>query len=50
MGRQLPYVATTRQVWTLYEAVPEGVRPAILLGAHAGLRLAEAAGAADRRR
>ena len=27
----------------MYEAVPEGVRPAILLGAHAGLRLAEAA-------
>ena len=30
-------------MWALYEAVPEGVRPAILLGAHAGLRLAEAA-------
>lgn len=43
MGKQRPYVATTRQVWALYDAVPEGVRPAILLGAHAGLRLAEAA-------
>ncbi|MDQ3401972.1 MAG: site-specific integrase [Actinomycetota bacterium] len=43
MGKQRPYVATNRQVWALYEAVPEGVRPAILLGAHAGLRLAEAA-------
>lgn len=43
MGKQRPYVATTRQVWALYDAVPAGVRPAILLGAHAGLRLAEAA-------
>ncbi|HCX85212.1 MAG TPA: site-specific integrase [Micrococcales bacterium] len=42
MGKQRPYVATTRQVWALYDAVPPGVRPAILLGAHAGLRLAEA--------
>jgi integrase len=42
-GKQRPYVATTGQVWALYDAVPEGVRPAILLGAHAGLRLAEAA-------
>jgi len=44
MGRQRAYVATTQQVWALYDAVPPGVRPAILLGAHAGLRLAEAAG------
>ncbi len=43
MGKQRPYVATTKQVWALYDAVPPGVRPAILLGAHAGLRLAEAA-------
>lgn len=43
MGKQRPYVATTRQVWALYDAVPPGVRPAILLGAHTGLRLAEAA-------
>lgn len=43
MGKQRAYVATTQQVWALYDAVPEGVRPAILLGAHAGLRLAEAA-------
>lgn len=43
MGKQRPYVATTRQVWAMYDAVPPGVRPAILLGAHAGLRLAEAA-------
>jgi len=43
MGKQRPYVATTKQIWALHDAVPEGVRPAILLGAHAGLRLAEAA-------
>jgi len=43
MGKQRPYVATTGQVWALYDVVPEGVRPAILLGAHAALRLAEAA-------
>lgn len=43
MGKQRPYVATTKQIWALYDSVPAGVRPAILLGAHAGLRLAEAA-------
>jgi len=43
MGKQRPYVATTQQVWALHDAVPEGVRPAVLLGAHAGLRFAEAA-------
>lgn len=43
MGKQRPYVATTEQVWALYDAFPPGVRPAILMGAHAGLRLAECA-------
>jgi integrase len=43
MGKQRPYVATTKQIWALHDAVPEGARPALLLGAHAGLRLAEAA-------
>jgi Site-specific recombinase XerD len=42
VGKPRPYVATTAQVWGLYRAVPAGIRPAILLGAHAGLRLAEA--------
>jgi integrase len=42
-GAQRLYVATTEQVWGLYDAVPEGIRPAILLGAFVGLRLAEAA-------
>jgi hypothetical protein len=31
------------QIGALHNAVPAGIRPAILLGAHAGLRLAEAA-------
>lgn len=41
-GRQRPYVATTAQVWALHEAMPEGLRPAVLLAAFAGLRVAEA--------
>lgn len=39
-----PYVATTAQVWALHDAVPEAIRPAILLGAFAGLRVSEACG------
>jgi integrase len=42
-GSQRPYVATTDQVWALYDAMPAGLRPAVLLGSFAGLRLAEAA-------
>ena len=42
-ARQRPYVATTDQVWGLYDAMPEHLRPAVLLGAFAGLRVAEAA-------
>jgi integrase len=41
-GAQRPYVATTEQVWALYEAMPAHARPGILLGAFAGLRVAEA--------
>ena len=43
-GKQRAYVATTAQVWALYDAMPEHLRPAILLGAFGGLRLAEACG------
>lgn len=43
-GRQRPYVATTEQVWALYDAMPDHLRPAILLGAFVGLRLAETCG------
>jgi integrase len=42
-GKPRPYVATTAQVWALYDLMPAGIKSAILLGAHAGLRLAEAA-------
>lgn len=41
-GKQRPYVATTEQVWALHDAMPEGLRPGILLAAFAGLRIAEA--------
>lgn len=40
-GAQRPYVATTAQVWQLHDAFPQGLRPAVLLGAFAGLRTAE---------
>ncbi|WNM25650.1 tyrosine-type recombinase/integrase [Demequina capsici] len=43
-GKQRPYVATTAQVWALHDAMPEHLRPAVLLGAFAGLRIAEACG------
>jgi integrase len=43
-GKQRPYCATTDQVWALYDAFPAHLRPAILLGAFAGLRTAEACG------
>lgn len=36
-----PYVATTEQVWALHDAMPPYFRPAVLLGAFAGLRTAE---------
>lgn len=43
-GKQKAYVATAEQVWALYDAVPETVRPAVLTGAFLGTRLAEASG------
>jgi integrase len=42
-GKQRPYVATTEQVWGLFDAMPEHFRPVILLGAFVGLRVAELA-------
>jgi integrase len=44
MGKQRPYVATTEQIWELHDAIPERYRAAVLLGAFAGLRVAEACG------
>ncbi|MFI6468728.1 tyrosine recombinase XerC [Streptomyces sp. NPDC050516] len=43
-GKPRPYVATEAQLWALYELAGEKYRPAILLGAFAGLRTAEACG------
>jgi len=43
-GKQRPYVATTEQMWALYDVMTERLRAAVLLGALAGLRLAESCG------
>jgi integrase len=43
-GKPRPYVATTEQVWALHSAMPDRCRAAVLLGAFAGLRVAEACG------
>lgn len=43
-AKQRPYVATTEQIWGLYDAMPDRQRAAILLGAFAGLRTAEVCG------
>jgi integrase len=43
-GKPRPYVATEAQVWALYEQAAEVFRPALLLGAFVGLRVAEACG------
>ncbi|MFI5803000.1 tyrosine recombinase XerC [Streptomyces sp. NPDC051561] len=43
-GKPRPYVATTEQVWQLYEAFDERYRLAVLLGAFAGLRVGEVCG------
>ncbi len=40
-GSQRPYVATSAQVWALHDAMPDHLRPAVLLGAFVGLRTAE---------
>lgn len=43
-GEQRPFVATTDQVWALYDAMPEHLAVAVLLGAFVGLRTAEVCG------
>jgi integrase len=43
-GKQRAYVATTKQVWALHDVMPQRLRAAVLLGALAGLRVAEACG------
>jgi integrase len=44
MGKAKLYVATTAQVWDIYDAVPDHLKVAVLLGAFAGLRVAEVSG------
>ncbi|WP_172651134.1 tyrosine-type recombinase/integrase [Rhodococcus opacus] len=41
MGSQKPYVITTGELWAIHDAMPEHLRAAVLLGAFAGLRIAE---------
>lgn len=43
-GKPRPYVATTGQVWQVYEEFEERYRLAVLLGAFAGLRVGEVCG------
>ena len=43
-GKKRVYVASTEQVFALHEAMRDELKVAILLGAFAGLRIAEAAG------
>lgn len=38
VAAQRPYVATTEQIWAIYDALPDNLRGALLLGAFAGLR------------
>ncbi len=44
MGKPKVYVATTEQVWAIHDAMPDHLRVAVLLGAFAGLRVAEVSG------
>jgi integrase len=43
-GGQKVYVATTEQIWSFHDAMPEHLRAAVLLGAFAGLRIGEVCG------
>lgn len=43
-GKQKAYCATTEQVWALHDAMPDHLQVAVLLGAFAGLRVAESSG------
>ncbi|KAB1947653.1 tyrosine-type recombinase/integrase [Brevibacterium linens] len=43
-GGQRPFVPTTEQVWAMHDALPVNYRPALLLGAFAGLRAGEICG------
>lgn len=42
--KKKPYVITDEQMWAIHDAMPQPLRPAVLLGAFAGLRVAEVSG------
>ena len=44
MGKAKVYVATTEQIWAIHDEVPDHLQVAVLLGAFAGLRIAEVCG------
>jgi integrase len=44
MGRAKVYVATVEQVWAIHDGMPDHLKVAVLLGAFAGLRVAEVSG------
>ena len=44
MGKPKLYLATTEQIWAIHDAMPEHLQVAVLLGAFAGLRVAEVSG------
>ena len=43
-GEQKLYCCTTEQVWAIHDALPDHLQVAVLLGAFAGLRIAEVCG------
>ena len=43
-GKQRVHAPTTQEVWDIYDAFPEHLRVAVLLGAFAGLRVSEVCG------
>lgn len=43
-GKQALYLPTTKEVWTLHDAFPPHLKPAVLLAAFAGLRVSEVVG------
>lgn len=43
-GRPREFLPTTKQVWQLFDAMPDHLQHAVLLGAYAGLRIGEICG------
>ncbi|WP_169558498.1 tyrosine-type recombinase/integrase [Nesterenkonia alba] len=49
MGKREQQIPTVKQVWDLYNHVPDGLKPAVLLGAFSGLRASEVVAIDERR-